>query len=71
MLNYKIQKYYNSKANRTRITILKELKMKPLISILKCEQYLKLSKNEVVRNLYLECMKQSDVLYNQYMNVAR
>lgn len=47
------------------------LKMKPLISILKCEQYLKLSKNEVVRNLYLECMKQSDVLYNQYMNVAR
>ena len=47
------------------------LKMKPLISILKCEQYLKLSKNEVVRNLYLECMKQSDALYNQYMNVVR
>ena len=46
-------------------------KMKPLISILECEQYLKLSKNEIVKSLYLECMKQSDVLYGKYMNVAR
>lgn len=46
-------------------------KIKPLISILECESYLRLSPDEAVRNLYLKCMKECDSLYNRYMNVAR
>lgn len=46
-------------------------KMKPLISILECESYLRLSPNEIVRDLYLKCMKECNSLYNRYMDVVR
>lgn len=46
-------------------------KMKPLISILECESYLRLSPNETVRDLYLKCIKECNSLYNRYMDVVR
>jgi len=46
-------------------------KIKPLISILECESYLRLSPNKTVRDLYLKCMKESSSLYNRYMDEVR
>jgi len=46
-------------------------KMKLLISILEQESYLRLSPDKTVRELYLKCMKQSDLLYNRYMDRVR
>ncbi|MCK1999631.1 hypothetical protein MPH47_20805 [Psychrobacillus psychrodurans] len=46
-------------------------KIKPLISILECESYLRLSPNETVRDLYLRCVKESSSLYNRYMDEVR
>ena len=45
--------------------------MKPLISLLKSESYLKLSPNEEIRNIYLDCMKECSNLYNRYMSSVR
>jgi len=45
--------------------------MKPLISILECESYLRLSLDETVRDLYLKCMKECSSLYNRYMTEVR
>lgn len=45
--------------------------MKPLISLLKSESYLKLSPNEDIRNIYLDCMKECSNLYNRYMSSVR
>ncbi|MFC8562362.1 hypothetical protein, partial [Peribacillus frigoritolerans] len=45
--------------------------MKPLISLLKSESYLKLSPNEEIRNIYLDCMKECSNLYNRYMSLVR
>ncbi|MEI3606128.1 hypothetical protein SPD48_10525 [Pseudogracilibacillus sp. SE30717A] len=46
-------------------------KMEPLISILACEAYLRLSSNETIRELYLQCIEKSNELYNRYMDEAR
>lgn len=45
--------------------------MKPLISLLKSESYLKLCPNEEIRNLYLDCMMECSILYNRYMSSVR
>lgn len=45
--------------------------MKPLISILEKESYLRVCPDERVRNLYLECMKECNSLYNRYMTAVR
>jgi hypothetical protein len=45
-------------------------KMKPLISILEAESYLKLCLNEKIRILYLECMNECSNLYNRYMTAV-
>jgi hypothetical protein len=45
--------------------------MKPLISLLKSESYLKLSPDKEIRNIYLDCMKESSNLYNRYMSSVR
>lgn len=45
--------------------------MKPLISILEQERYLILCPEEKIRNLYFECLKQVEALYNAYMTVVR
>jgi hypothetical protein len=45
--------------------------MKPLISLLKSESYLKLSPNEEIRNIYLDCIKECSNLYNRYMSSVR
>lgn len=45
--------------------------MKPIISILYNESYIKLCPNEEIRNLYLDCIKECSNLYNRYMSVAR
>ena len=47
------------------------LEMKPLISLLESESYLKLCPNEKIRSLYLECMKECSNLYNSYMTAVR
>ena len=55
-------------------TLTKEVsynKVKPLISILERESYLRLSPDETVRELYLKCMKESSSLYNRYMDEVR
>lgn len=46
-------------------------KMKPLISILECESYLRLCQDVNIRALYLKCMEECSALYNRYMTVAR
>lgn len=46
-------------------------KVKPLITILQREQYLKLSSNKIIRDLFLDCIKKSDYLYNRYMDEVR
>jgi len=45
--------------------------MKPLISLLESESYLKLCPNEEIRNVYLDCMKECSHLYNRYMSSVR
>ena len=45
--------------------------MKPLISLLENESYLKLCPNEEIRNMYLDCMKECSNLYNRYMSAVR
>ena len=45
--------------------------MKPLISLLESESYLKLCPNEEIRNMYLDCMKECSNLYNRYMSAVR
>lgn len=45
--------------------------MKPLISILKCESYLRLSPDVNARELYIKCMEECNSLYNRYMTVVR
>ena len=45
--------------------------MKPLISLLESESYLKLCPNEEIRNMYLDCMKECSNLYNRYMSSVR
>ena len=45
--------------------------MKPLISLLESESYLKLCSNEEIRNMYLDCMKECSNLYNRYMSAVR
>ncbi|WHY87091.1 hypothetical protein QNH39_04295 [Neobacillus novalis] len=47
------------------------VEMKPLISILETESYLKLCPNEKISGLYLECMKECSNLYNSYMTAVR
>lgn len=42
-------------------------KMEPLISILGCEAYLRLSPDLTVRDLYLRCMGKCSQLYNRYI----
>ena len=46
-------------------------KMKPLISILGNESYLRLCTNKTIRELYLKCMKECSTLYNRYMTEVR
>ena len=46
-------------------------KMKPLISVLKNEAYLRLSPDMQLRKLYLECIEECDSLYNRYMTAVR
>ncbi len=46
-------------------------KMKPLISILEKESYLRICPDEKIRNLYLMCMDECSSLYNRYMTVVR
>lgn len=46
-------------------------KMKPLISILENESYLRICPDEKIRNLYLECMNECSSLYNRYMTAVR
>lgn len=46
-------------------------KMKPLISILEKEAYLRICPDERIRNLYLKCMKECSSLYNGYMTAVR
>ncbi|GLV67406.1 hypothetical protein Bmyc01_60750 [Bacillus mycoides] len=45
--------------------------MKPLISILESEGYLKLCPNKEIRNIYWDCMKECSNLYNRYMSSVR
>lgn len=45
--------------------------MKPLISLLKSESYLKLCPDEEIRKLYLDCIKECSNLYNRYMSSVR
>jgi len=45
--------------------------VKPLIGILEQENYLRVSENDEIRKLYVECMNQCSRLYNQYMTVVR
>ncbi|MDN7245471.1 hypothetical protein [Planococcus shenhongbingii] len=45
--------------------------IKPLMSILENESYLRVSPDETIRELYLECMKKGRYLYNRYMDKAR
>ena len=47
------------------------LKMKPVISILQSESYIKLCPNEEIRNLYLDCIRECSNLYNRYMSAVR
>lgn len=46
-------------------------KMKPLISILENESYLRICPDGKIRDLYLECMGVSSSLYNRYMSAVR
>ena len=46
-------------------------KMKPLISILESESYLKLTQNHKLRETYLSCMEECNRLYNRYMTAVR
>ena len=76
--NFRIGEGFYVNILKNYLSILKEdseylyyFKIKPLISILECEQYLKLSPNKDVRDLYLECLNECSSLYNKYMNVAR
>lgn len=46
-------------------------KMKPIISILESESYIKLCPNEKIRNLYLDCITECSNLYNRYMSAVR
>jgi hypothetical protein len=46
-------------------------KMKPLISILESESYLRLCKDASVRALYLKCMEECSTLYNRYMTAVK
>ncbi|AAK80469.1 hypothetical protein HGI32_13490 [Clostridium acetobutylicum] len=46
-------------------------KMKPLISILQSESYIKLCRDEKIRNLYLACVQECSNLYNRYMTAVR
>lgn len=46
-------------------------KMKPLISILEKESYLRISSDEKIRDLYLKCMNECSTLYNRYMTAVR
>ncbi|ENQ3105384.1 hypothetical protein ACEOWJ_001361 [Bacillus cereus] len=45
--------------------------MRPVISILENEGYLKLCPNEEIRNIYWDCMKECSNLYNRYMSSVR
>lgn len=45
--------------------------IKPLISILEQESYVRVSPDQSVRKLYCECMKRGRFLYNRYMDRAR
>lgn len=45
--------------------------MKPLISILESESYLRISKDKDLRLLYLSCMEECYSLYNRYMTAVR
>ncbi len=70
------QRYFNILENYLEI-LKKEndysyyYKMKPLISILENESYLRICPDEKIRNLYLECMKVCSSLYNRYMSAVR
>lgn len=46
-------------------------KMKPLISILEKESYLRICSDDKIRNLYLECMNECSSLYSRYMTAVR
>lgn len=43
----------------------------PLVSILTNESYLRICKDEYIRNLYIDCMNKAASLYNAYMTAAR
>ncbi|MBT2646791.1 hypothetical protein J7E52_08655 [Bacillus sp. ISL-34] len=45
--------------------------MKPLIRIIKDESYIKLCPISEISQLYLECLKKCDDLYNRYMTAVR
>ncbi len=47
------------------------LVVKPLISLLEKEAYLRVCPDEKIRVLYLECMKECSHLYNRYMTAVR
>lgn len=47
------------------------LKVKPLISILEKESYLRVASDKTARELYLNCIKESASLYNRHMNRVR
>jgi hypothetical protein len=47
------------------------LEMKPLISILEKEAFLRLCPKQEVRELYISCLEQCSSLYNRYMSAVR
>ena len=46
-------------------------KMKPVISILEKESYLKICPDDMIRELYLKCMDECSLLYGRCMSVER
>jgi len=46
-------------------------KMKPVISILEKESYLKICPDDIIRELYLKCMNECSSLYGRCMSVER
>lgn len=47
------------------------IKMRPLISIILAEQYMKLCPREELRKAYMQCYDQVGELYNRYMSAIR
>lgn len=67
--NYTLEYYFNILRKGRDYRYYYE--MKPLISILEKESYLRICPDDIIRDLYLKCMEECSSLYNRYMTAVR